>query len=299
MATSPAVSVVLIFYNDERFLPEAIESVLGQTYRDFELILADDGSTDGSTTLARHCAEADPERVRYVDHPGHANHGISATRNLGIAAVRGRFVAFLDSDDMWEPEKLAEQLAVFDRHPQVGLVIGASRYWHSWAGEDAVGQDRVMPIGGPQDAVVDPPGLALALYPLGKGVAPCPSSCIARRDLVERVGGFEAHMPGLYDDQGFFAKVYLAAPVYVSSRCWDRYRRHPGQVMVSDRVRYHEVRRYFLDWYAGYLDQKGIGDAAVHRALRRAWWPYRHPRLTALRSRVGAIRAGLSRRKER
>ncbi|MBA2318870.1 MAG: glycosyltransferase family 2 protein [Euzebyales bacterium] len=108
MATSPAVSVVLIFYNDERFLPEAIESVLGQTYRDFELILADDGSTDGSTALARSYAQADPERVRYVEHPGHANHGISAARNLGIADVRGRFVAFLDSDDVWEPEKLAD-----------------------------------------------------------------------------------------------------------------------------------------------------------------------------------------------
>lgn len=294
MASSPTVSVVLIFYNDERFLAEAVDSVLGQTYQDFELILADDGSTDGSTTIARSYTETHPERVRYVEHPGHANRGISATRNLGIAASGGEYVAFLDSDDVWEAEKLAEQVAILEENPKVGLVVGASRYWHSWAGEKAAGRDEVKPVGAPQNTVTEPPQLSLLLYPLGTGVAPCPSSCIARRELVERLGGFEDHMPGLYDDQGFLAKAYLATPVYVDSRCWDRYRRHQGQVMVSDRGRYDEVRRYFLEWYRQYLRKAGVQDRRVHRALRRALLPYRYPRLAVLRALGGRARVRLS-----
>lgn len=296
MSGTPPVSVVLIFYDDARFLAEAVDSVLAQTFGDWELILADDGSTDGSTEIARRYVEAHRGRIRYVEHPGHANHGISATRNLGISRARGTYVAFLDSDDVWRPEKLEEQVAILRAHPEVGLLFGASLYWWSWA-SDSAAADRLMPIGAPADRVHHPPALATLLYPLGRGVPPCPSSCIVRRDVLEGLGCFEAHMPGLYDDQGFLAKAYLATPVYVSSRCWDRYRRHPGAVtLATTPERYEEVRRYFLTWYEGHLDACGVDDAAVRAALRRAWWPHRHPRLAALRRRAGRGRARLRRR---
>ena len=81
---APLVSVVTIFLNGEPFIGEAIESVLAQTFRDFELLLVDDGSTDGSTALARARAEREPGRVLYLEHEGHANRGMSASRNLGI-----------------------------------------------------------------------------------------------------------------------------------------------------------------------------------------------------------------------
>lgn len=289
--SDPSVSVVIIFYDDERFLGEAIDSVLAQTCTAWELILADDGSSDGSSAIAIRYAASDPGRIRYVEHPDHANRGISATRNLGIAAARGTYVAFLDSDDFWEPTKLAEQVAIVSAHPEVGLVIGASRYWWSWDPE-ATTEDRIRPIGAPQDTVVQPPELALRLYPLGKGTAPCPSSCFVRHDVLEDLGGFEAHMPGLYDDQGFFGKAYLATPVYVSSRCWDRYRRHPGAVtLASSPDQYASVRRYYLDWYEAHLAATGIREPRIDAALHRARWPYRHPRLAAARHVLGTSRA--------
>jgi glycosyltransferase involved in cell wall biosynthesis len=175
---APSVSVVLIFFDDERFLPEAIEGVFQQTYQDWELILADDGSSDG-TAIARRCAAEHPDRVMYVDHDGHANRGPSATRNLGVRAAKGRYVAVLDSDDVWEPEKLAEQVAILDTNPEVGLVVGTSRYWWSCAGDEATRSDRLMPIGAPPDRVHQPPELALLLHPLGRGVAPCPARTTA------------------------------------------------------------------------------------------------------------------------
>ena len=292
--TRSLVSVVVIFYDDERFLAEAIESVLAQTYPHWELILADDGSSDASTAIARRYATTDPQRIRYVEHPGHVNRGISATRNLGIAVTGGDYVAFLDSDDVWEPHKLAEQVAILEAHPDVGLVIGASLYWHSWSGE-AASADRLRPIGAPQDAVARPPELATRLYPLGKGVAPCPSTILVRRELLQRVGGFEAHMPGLYDDQGFLAKAYLQTPVYVSSTCWDRYRRHADAItLTSSEAQYHAARRYFLEWYEEYLTERDGPSREIRTALRRAWLPYRHPRIAAGRHRLGVARARAS-----
>lgn len=289
--SAPTVSVIVIFYDDERFLGEAVNSVLAQSYRDWELILADDGSTDGSAAIARRYVDADPARVRYVEHPGHVNLGISATRNRGITASSGRYVAFLDSDDVWEPNKLAEQVAIMHAHPDVGLVVGASRYWYGWD-EQATEPDRIRRVGAPQDTVIAPPGMVRRVYPLGKGSAPCPSTFLARRQLLEEVGGFEAHMPGLYDDQGFLAKAYLATSVYVSGRCWCSYRRHPGAItMTTTDAQYDGVRRYYLDWYGAYLVDQQIEDGEVAAALRRAWEPYTHPRRAAMRRRLGIARA--------
>src|SRR5689334_8794235 len=115
--SAPLVSVVLIFLNEERFLSEAIDSVLVQTYSNWELLLVDDGSVDGSSRIAKQYAEQNTERVRYVEHPGHENRGMSASRNLGIQNASGEFIAFLDADDVWLPNKLRRQLAILSEHP--------------------------------------------------------------------------------------------------------------------------------------------------------------------------------------
>ena len=84
-AATPLVSVVMPFLDGIRFLPEAIDSVVTQTYPEWELLLVDDGSTDGSSALARDYARGRPDRIRYLEHAGHANRGKSTSRNLGIA----------------------------------------------------------------------------------------------------------------------------------------------------------------------------------------------------------------------
>ena len=106
------VSVVIIFFNEERFLAEAVASVYAQTFHDWELLLVDDGSSDRSSDIAKGYAERDPARVRYLEHPGHANRGASASRNVGVHAARGEWVAFLDGDDIWLPERLERSVAL-------------------------------------------------------------------------------------------------------------------------------------------------------------------------------------------
>jgi glycosyltransferase involved in cell wall biosynthesis len=109
------VSVVIPTYNRADRLPETLASVFGQTYRDLEVVLVDDGSTDATATVVAQC---DP-RLRYTRQ---ANAGVSAARNRGLREVRGEFVCFLDSDDLWEPWKVEAQLAVLNAFPEVGMV---------------------------------------------------------------------------------------------------------------------------------------------------------------------------------
>ena len=105
----------------------AIESVLGQTYDRWELVLVDDGSNDRSTGIARDYATRFPEKVRYVEHDGHRNRGMSASRNLGIRMGEGAFVTFLDADDVWLPGKLQDQVTLLESHPEAAFVCGPAQ----------------------------------------------------------------------------------------------------------------------------------------------------------------------------
>jgi len=111
----PLVSVVIPVYNGERFLRESLESVVAQTFQDYEIVCVDDGSTDGSCALLKQYGA----RVRVIQQ---ANAGQSAARNVGVRQATGGFVAFLDQDDRWYPSKLAQQVTVLSAEPDVAMV---------------------------------------------------------------------------------------------------------------------------------------------------------------------------------
>lgn len=108
----PSVSVIIPTYNREETIARAIQSVLKQTFQDFEIIVVDDGSTDRTRAVVE--GFCDP-RIRYLRHE--QNRGAAAARNTGIRTARGAYLAFLDSDDEWLPEKLSEQIAVLQSAP--------------------------------------------------------------------------------------------------------------------------------------------------------------------------------------
>ena len=109
---APLVSVIMPAYNAERFLEEAIRSVMSQTVTDWELLVLDDGSKDRTATIAADLAAQD-SRIRFL--PNEANMGVAKTRNRGFALCRGQYVALLDSDDVWHPDKLEKQLALAEQ----------------------------------------------------------------------------------------------------------------------------------------------------------------------------------------
>jgi glycosyltransferase involved in cell wall biosynthesis len=122
----PLISCIIPVFNGERYLAEAIDSIIAQTYRPLEIIVIDDGSTDGTAAVAGGYGE----RVRCV---WQANAGEVAARNRGLHEAGGEFIAFLDADDRWHPEKLSRQLARFNERPELDL--GFTRFQNFWAPE--------------------------------------------------------------------------------------------------------------------------------------------------------------------
>jgi len=126
MRSDPLVSVCIPSFNHAVFLGAAVESVLGQSYRNVELVVADDGSSDGSLELAMAYADRYPDRVRVCTHPGGAHRGISATANLAFRESRGEYWCGLSSDDLFYPDKVERQVAVMERRREIGLVYGSA-----------------------------------------------------------------------------------------------------------------------------------------------------------------------------
>ncbi|HYP26929.1 MAG TPA: glycosyltransferase family A protein [Blastocatellia bacterium] len=279
MNNRPLVTVITVFLNAEKFIEEAVESVLAQTYGRWELLLVDDGSTDDSTEIALAYARSHPHKIRYLQHPGHENLGISASQNLGIREARGEYVAFLDADDVWESEKLSEQVEILGAHPEAAMVYGATRYWYSWTGhpQDS-GRDLFIAPGVPPDSLVKPPGL-LVQFLRQEIPIPCPSDVLARREAVIDVGGFEESFRRIFTDQAFYAKLCLKWPVFVAGRCWFKYRKHPESAVsvVKERGGMRAARLTYLNWVEGYLNDHGVADMEVRRALRAARRKCLHP----------------------
>ena len=285
----PVVSVIMPFLDVARFLDEAIESVRAQTYPRWELLLCDDGATDGSSDIARRWAERDPARIRHLQHPDGATHGASATRNLGIAHARGEVIALLDGDDTWFPTKLEEQLAILAERPDADALYGVTELWYGWTGapEDAARDSR--PSGGiPSNTLLAPRALLVGML-RRELLVPCTCSIIMRADAVRRSGGFVDEFRQIYTDVAFYSRLSLVARVLYVERCWDRYRRHPASAYseVQRRGEGREARLRWLTWLDRYLDGTDAKDDQELRvALRASLRRERHPRLFGLVDRL-------------
>jgi len=281
--SKPLVSGIIIFFNGENFLEEAIQSVLAQTYSNWELLLVDDGSTDGSTEIARTYAGRPDCRIIYLEHPGHQNLGMSASRNLGVREARGEYVAFLDHDDIWLPNKLQDQVAILESQPEAGMMYGRTRYWHGWTGrtEDAE-RDGFTFLGVEPNRLVKPPHLFTLFLGDDRTIA---STCsvLIRRKVFEQVGGYDEAFRSEYSDMVFLAKAYLEVPVFVSDACWDHYRQHPdNSTSTALRTgtwhpgRPNPAREKFLNRVETLLSEKRVEDGELVEALKKELAPYRN-----------------------
>lgn len=284
MRNEPLVSAIIIFLNGEKFIREAIESVFAQTYDNWELLLVDDGSTDASTEIALRYAEQYPVKVRYLEHEGHQNRGMSASRNLGLHHAKGEYIALLDHDDVWLPSKLKDQVAILEAQPEAGMMYGRTRYWHSWTGrpEDRE-RDGFTFLGIQPDTLVKPPHL-VTLFLRDERTIASTCSILIRREVAERVGGFDETFRDQYEDMVFLTKVYLDVPVFVAGGCWDCYRQHPNNssAVALRTGQWHPgkpnpSRELFLYRVEQCILEKGVTDVELLDALRAELRAYRHP----------------------
>ncbi len=284
-SNNPLVSVIVPFLNTEKFIQEAIESVLAQTYSDWELLLVDDGSSDKSTEIAKQYAQHYPDKIHYLEHEGHQNRGASASRNLGIRNAKGSYIAFLDGDDVWLASNLEHLVGTIKLHPEAAMVYGATQWWYSWTeNPEDMKRDYVGKLGLQPNTLFEPPGLFIPFFLTQKAVTPCTCSLLIRREVVESIGGFEEDFRYIYTDQVFYAKVCLKAPLFVTSEWGAKYRQHPDSscAVVEKTGQALSARLRFLNWVEKYLSEQGVEDAEIWRALQKALWSCHHPFLYRL-----------------
>jgi len=190
---SPRVSVIIPTFNRSWCLSEAIDSVLAQTFPDMELIVVDDGSTDQTPSLLSRYAD----RLRVLRQ---TNRGVSAARNRGIQAAGGALIAFLDSDDLWQPDKLTRQVAFFNRHPDA-LICQTEEIWIRRGVRVNPKHRHRKPSGW-----IFEPSLALCLV--------SPSAVMLHRDLLEEMGGFDESLPAC-EDYDLWLRVSLRYPIHL------------------------------------------------------------------------------------
>lgn len=254
---SGLVSVIIPAYNRADIVGETIESVLAQTYPKFEVIIIDDGSTDNTREVVRRYS--DP-RIRYFYK---ANSGLSAARNSGLDSARGEFIAFLDSDDIWHPWKLAAQLEIFSRYPDVGLVwsdmstfrtsgkVLSERHLREYySAYGVVNIDTTQTRAGTLSQLVsDAPDqwaccpfyVCDVFHEMFSGNLVHPSTAIVRRTRLQKSGPFEPEITGHgAEDYHFYFRICSHGPVAFLDAPTTLYRVHPSQ--LSTRNRLHEAR---------------------------------------------------------
>ncbi len=219
----PKVSVIIPAYNSIQYLPETLESVLQQTFTDFEVLIINDGSSDNTVEWAS--GLKDP-RVKLISQE---NQGLSGARNTGIFNAQADYIAFLDADDLWEPTKLAKQVSCLDKHPEVGLV-------HAWM--------ALVDVGGKSTGRVlksSVEGCAWQQIVQWNTIA-CPSVMV-RRCCFDQVGVFDRSLRSV-EDWDMWIRIAVEYPFAVINEPLAYYRQVPNSMSKNCQVMeeaFHQV----------------------------------------------------------
>jgi hypothetical protein len=205
--STPRVSVVMAVHNGERFVAEAIESLRVQTFRDFELVVVDDGSTDATPRIVEGLA-SDDDRIRLHSQ---ANTGYPEALNVGWRLARGEYVAILDADDLAEPGRLERQLAYLDEHPEVGVVGGSLLL--------VTGDGRPFYVATYPTEAADVLAGLRTHCPVGH------TAVLMRRAILEEVGGYRSSIP-VAEDYDLWLRVSERYPIVNLRDIVGRYRIH-------------------------------------------------------------------------
>jgi glycosyltransferase involved in cell wall biosynthesis len=272
------VSIIMIFLNKEIFIYESIESVLTQTYNNWELILIDDGSTDKSTDIAINYANNYADKIKYISHPFHKNMGMSASRNLGIRYAKGIYIAFLDADDVWLPQNLEHKVELMNLYPEASAIFSKTQSWITWEyGKNEKNIDRIEPLFIFESAkLIKPPKLIWdylyhsIIYNWECGLYTC--SFLVKRSALDRIGGFEDCFRSLREDSAFFSKLLLHETVFLSDYCEARYRKHANSDSAVNQPNEYKFNLIFFKWLSEYLSKEMFNEKQVWDLIEEQLW---------------------------
>ncbi len=224
------VSVIIPAYNGDRYLAAAIDSILAQTYRDLEIIVVDDGSTDNTPQVAQQYGTA----VQYVSQ---ANQGVAASRNLGMAKARGDYIAFLDQDDVFLPHKLADQVALLEQDDNLGIVNSG------WQITDQ--QGKVKAAVQPWQQIPDLTAANLIIWkPVFLG------AMLFRRSWLERVSGFDTSLEQTPDVDLVMRLAMLDCPAAWLEQTTVQYRQHEANASKNTLLQAQELNQITSRFFA-------------------------------------------------
>lgn len=246
------VSVVMPTYNRAHCIAASITSVLAQTYSNLELIVVDDGSKDRTAEVM---AGIKDSRLRYLPQPRNA--GRNAVRNVGVRAVTGEFVAFLDSDDFWLPDKLERQVAALQAAPEAALHIGAVLFVGATTARISIVEAENY------DQPVWARDLGRDLnFPF------ITQNWLIRRSVLEEAGPFDEHIPA-WEEHDLLARFCPRYPIITSRRPCAVVLQGPGSVTSNISGFTPEVHEHFLKRYVGYYGPQPVN---VARATALTGW---------------------------
>lgn len=234
----PEISVVIPVYNQEKFVAQTIDSVLSQTFQDIEILLVDDGSTDRSPEIIKQYAAQYPEKIVYIEHDNHKNYGVSVSRNVGIKRAQGKYVAFLDADDLWSPEKLECQLYVLERYHEVAFVY-CQLALIDHEGNPTTEMYEAYVIG---EGIHDKAFQAFDLSFSRKIAFGFGSTPLIRKHILFEVGLFDTGLKYQYEDEVLAGKIAYRYPVYFLPQPLAKYRIH-GKNACSDLMSNDQWRK--------------------------------------------------------
>lgn len=218
-AISGKVSVLIPLYNRKKYIEETVNSVLSQDYSDIELIVIDDGSSDGGDKLVEKYA-ADNKLI-FLRQPGNINRGQSASLNLGLSRATGEFIAILDSDDLYAPGKIKKQVDYLKNNPEIGLVYGNGK------AIDEKG-DALYEINyDDKHETSDPNDILLDCYFL------LPQNSLVRASVYKEAGNFDESLRS-GQDHDMLVRIYEVTEIAHQSIDSFRYRRHRDSISANN-----------------------------------------------------------------
>ena len=213
--TAPYVSVIVPAYNSASYITAALNSVLEQTYRDFEIIVIDDGSTDETRTIAERYRD---RGVLVIWQP---NAGPTAARNRGLAIAKGKLIALLDSDDVWEPIYLETMVQLLTLHPEISIAFPDVLYFGT------------SKFAGKRFQEVYPPNVPITFSKLVRGVSHVCLHAMLRREVFDRVGLFDEEIWSAGDFDFWLRALHAGCQIEPVEKVLAKYRRHRSSMSLG------------------------------------------------------------------
>jgi hypothetical protein len=256
---APLVSVVIAAWNADRYLPATITSVLNQTWQPLEVIVVDDGSTDDTASVLTPFLP----RIRYERR---AHEGLAAARNEGIRLARGAYIALLDADDLWHPEKIAMQVAIAERNPESGLIACDAEQFS----DSGVLRESLFPLVCVSEA---PGGEATRNFHrefIEGNLIHCPAQVLLPRRVIERIGPF---VDSPVQDYDYYLRVSREYPVTFHHHVAARWRYRPDSMSGPRETRWLRVGVSILPVLLAHRERcptedRGLLESQIHWLIR-------------------------------